>query len=110
VSDGVSSTEDEKSDSEVSVPRGASLIGIDDEGRKHYFDGPIVHQIVYVVDGDEMEVFDIEQDAGYTDLDQWVEHVRRKVGWRRNDYEKSLGDLLVESLEGIEEANKETDS
>lgn len=76
------------------VPDDAARIGVDDEGRTHYWAAGAKDQRVFVATDDAVDVYDLNNEpVGYAD---WLEHVD---SWQTLDAEKSLADLFREQRE-----------
>lgn len=77
------------------VPRGASHLGTDAEGRDHYATLPPRPEITVIADGERELERTLDDDHTVAD---WVDHVADAVGWERNLFGMSMGEHLVEAL------------
>jgi len=77
-------------------PSSAALLGIDSEERTHYVGNRPADNSIYVVSDDAVNKFRIEELP--VDVDGWIEHVEKTVGWQRKLYEVGLVEHLAEAF------------
>ncbi len=92
------------------VPDGAARVGVDGEGRTHYWAFAPYDNRVFVVpadrgvDGDDsdaatVDVFDLDATPCDGDLGAWIDHVARQAGgWERLERDHGLTDLVAEAV------------
>ena len=81
---------------ESTVPNNADLVGIDADGRVHYYAAAVTDHRVYVAtDAESVDVWDLEE-TPCADLDDWVDHVGE---WDDLRYDASLVEMLGDVLE-----------
>lgn len=85
----------------IDLPTHADHIGVDGDGRDHYFSG--YEETIYVLrDGKRVHVQQFEDCTG---LAQWVEGIAGKYGWTDLYYrDGTTADFLIGKLDEVTEA------
>jgi len=94
------STDETVSEAHPAVPRGAGKLGTDNDGRVHWYDGPLAENTVYVDDHGDIETFDLDE-TPCNSVEDWIDHVEEVSGWASLLYGQSLTEMIDDVLEGI---------
>ena len=80
----------------IDLPRHADRIGVDEDGREHYFSG--YENTIYVLkDGKRVHVEEFEDHTG---IAQWVEGIAREYSWGELYYaDGSAATFIADELE-----------
>ena len=94
------STDETVSEAHPAVPRGAGKLGTDNDGRVHWYDGPLAENTVYVDDHGDIETFDLDE-TPCESVEDWIDHVDKVSGWASLLYGQSLTEMIDDVLGGI---------
>lgn len=85
----------------IDLPTHADHIGVDGDGRDHYYSG--YENTIYVLkDGKRLHV---EAFDDVTGIAQWVEGIARKYNWRELRYrDGTTADFVTEKLDEVTDA------